>query len=419
MKLATASVMRLEVAISEEVRQDAEEVRGAHAESVRFEDLGLSEVVLRGVRDAGYDEPRPIQAATLPTSLAGRDVLGLARTGTGKTAAFALPILERIAASRRGGEPAGSVPLALVLAPTRELSMQIAGDIRSLGEHVDARVALVIGGVDAERQAAELAGGVDVVVATTGRLLDFVQTGTVDLGGIRVVVLDEADRMIDMGFLPDVRSVLRTVGDERQTMMFSATMPEALQALAQENLRTPEIVDLGHTLPAETIEHHVVLVRGSAKPKLLRVILDGDGATSVMVFVRTRKRAKAVAFALEKRGESVALLHGDKKQGARTRALDAFRRGEARVLVATDLASRGLDVEGVSHVVNYDVPEDPDAYVHRIGRTGRAERRGEAVTFIARGDLGALRAIEHRIGARVDRRLVKGFAALDEDDLSN
>ena len=408
----------LEVAIAGEIRKDGDVVPETAGESVRFEDLGLSEAALRGVRDAGFEAPRPIQAATLPPALAGRDVLGLARTGTGKTAAFALPILERLAA-RSGHERTERAPMALVLAPTRELSMQIAGDIASLGKHIGGRVALVMGGVDAERQVTELAGGVDVVVATTGRLLDHMRTGAVDLSRVEVVVLDEADRMIDMGFLFDVRSVLRAIGDERQTMMFSATMPEALQALAQGNLREPKIVDLGHTLPAETIEHHAVLVRGSAKPKLLRVILDAEDATSVMVFVRTRKRAKAVAFGLEKRGESVALLHGDKKQGARTRALQSFREGEARVLVATDLASRGLDVEGVSHVVNYDVPEDPDAYVHRIGRTGRAERRGAAVTFIARGDLGALRAIEHRIGARVERRTVKGFAALDEEDLSD
>lgn len=344
-------------------------------------------------------------------------MLGLARTGTGKTAAFALPILERVVA---GGKEATAC--ALVLAPTRELATQIASDFERLGVQTGVRVVLVMGGVDAGAQAAAIAEGADVIVACTGRLLDLMRSESVDISSVQVLVLDEADRMIDMGFLPDVRAILKKLPEGRQTMMFSATMPESVQALAQRNLRDPEIIDLGHTMPAETIEHSVTLVRGSAKPKLLRAVLDArademEGGTVAIVFVRTKQRAKAVSFGLEKRGMSVALLHGDKKQGARTRALTSFREGTTAILVATDLASRGLDVEGVSIVVNYDVPEDPDAYVHRIGRTGRAERSGEAVTFVSEGDLEPLRAIEHRIGARLERRVRKGFAALEEEDL--
>lgn len=380
-----------------------------------FEDLGLAEPVLAGVRAAGFVEPRPIQARALPAALAGQDVLGLARTGTGKTAAFALPILEAVL--RRSD---GDGPVALVLAPTRELAAQIADDIEQLGVHVRPRVALVIGGVKAATQEASLGAGVDVVVATVGRLLDLVRGGAAALGEVGVLVLDEADRMIDMGFLPDVRRVLERLPAERQTMMFSATMPESVQALAQRVLRAPEIIDLGHTMPAETITHVAVTVRESAKGKLLQKLLEdaGEGATA-LIFVRTKQRAKAVSRDLERRRFDVELLHGDKKQGARTRALDRFRAGEVRVLVATDLASRGIDVEGVALVINYDVPTDPDTYVHRIGRTGRAEREGAAYTFLSPGDMGDLRAIEHRIGERIARAEVEGFANLDVEELSS
>ena len=383
---------------------------------VTFESLGLSAEVLAGVQAEGFTEPRPIQASALPPGLLGRDVLGLARTGTGKTAAFALPILERVHA--RGDRGEGRAPLALVLAPTRELGGQIAGDIRRLGAEVGVTVALVIGGVDPGRQAEELGAGVDVVVASAGRLLDLARGGRLDLGSVEILVLDEADRMVDMGFLPDVRRILERVPVERQTLMFSATMPPELQALAQRHLREPEILDLGHTMPAETIDHSAILVRGSAKMKLLKAILASEDFRSAIVFVRTKQRAKAVSFALQKRGASAELLHGDKKQGARTRALERFKSGEVEVLVATDLASRGLDVEAVSHVINYDIPTDPDTYVHRIGRTGRAERSGIALTFISEGDLDDLRAVEHRIGMRLPRTRIDGFADLDIEDLA-
>lgn len=379
-----------------------------------FAGIGLSEPVLKGVTGVGFTAPRPIQAAALPPALAGRDVLGLARTGTGKTAAFVLPILERLA---RAEEARGELPMALILAPTRELVLQIAEAAGALGAPLAPRVVALIGGSGKGEQDARLADGADIVVATTGRLLDHLRAGSLDLGKVEVLVLDEADRMVDLGFLPDVRQILRTLPEGHQSMMFSATMPLEVQALAQNTLREPEILDLGGGLPAETIDHAAVLVRSSAKTKLLQRLLERPATRSAIVFVRTKQRAKAVSFALEKKGFDVALLHGDKKQRSRTAALESFRSGERLILVATDLASRGLDVEGVSLVINYDVPTEPDSYVHRIGRTGRSEREGLALTFVSKGDLADLRAIEHRIGARIERRLIEGFAALEDEDL--
>lgn len=378
-----------------------------------FHALGLNADLLRGVADAGFVELRPIQAAALPAALDGRDVLGLARTGTGKTAAFALPILQRLADRRAG---AGH-PRALVLAPTRELARQIEGDLEALGRHLPLRVAAAYGGVKVDGQRAALEAGCDVLVACTGRLLDLVREGVCALTELEVLVLDEADRLLDMGFLPDVRRILERVPEERQTMLFSATMPEEVQALAQRVLRDPEIIDLGHTRPAETIAHSLHPVRASARSKLLRSIVEADEQGSAIIFARTKLRAKQVSRQLEKRGHTVALLHGDKKQGARDRALSGFRAGEVRFLVATDLASRGLDVEGVARVVNFDVPLDPDTYVHRIGRTGRSERAGEAITIASVDELELVRAIEERIGARIPRRFLPGFTPLDLDEL--
>lgn len=378
-----------------------------------FDDLDLAPGLRQGVAEAGFVELRPIQAAALPVALEGRDVLGLARTGTGKTAAFALPILQRL----EGRPAAAGRPRALILAPTRELARQIEGDLVDLGRHLSVRMAAAYGGVKIDRQREALESGCDVLVACTGRLLDLAREGACDLGGVEVLVLDEADRLLDMGFLPDVKRILERVPDERQTMFFSATMPEAVQALAQGVLKEPEIIDLGHTRPAETIEHSLHPVRSTARSKLLRTIVESDEAGSAIIFTRTKQRAKQVARQLEKRGHTVSLLHGDKKQGARDRALQGFRDGEVRFLVATDLAARGLDVEGVARVVNFDVPLDPDTYVHRIGRTGRADRSGEAVTIASVEELDQVRAIEARIGARIPRKFLPTFAPLDLHEL--
>ncbi|QDV08776.1 ATP-dependent RNA helicase RhlE [Planctomycetes bacterium Poly30] len=397
------------------------------AADVTFESFGLAPSVLAGVRAAGFDAPRPIQVSAIPPALLGRDILGLARTGTGKTAAFALPLLQRLVthappAVEGGAADEAEVPpvssiRALVLAPTRELAIQIGADIDKLGSTSGQAVALLIGGLKIERQREALRAGATIAVACTGRLMDLVREEALSLAGVEVLVLDEADRMVDMGFLPDVRRVLKLVPKERQTMMFSATMPEEIQALAQRILRAPEILDLGNAAPPDTIDHALLPVRSSAKTKLTLQILKGEEFRSAIIFVRTKQRGKVLTFQLEKRGISVTLLHGDKKQGARGRALDGFKSGEFQVLVATDLASRGLDVENVSHVINYDIPLDPDTYVHRIGRTGRAERKGIAFTLISRGDLEALRAIENNIGERIPRRFLEGFAELDDEYL--
>lgn len=378
-----------------------------------FDDLDLAPALRQGVADAGFVELRPIQAAALPVALGGRDVLGLARTGTGKTAAFALPILQRL-----DGRPAAAArPRALILAPTRELARQIEGDLADLGRHLSVRMAAAYGGVKIDRQRGALESGCDVLVACTGRLLDLVREGACQLDDVEVLVLDEADRLLDMGFLPDVRRILERVPDACQTMLFSATMPEAVQALAQGVLKEPEIIDLGHTRPAETIEHSLHPVRSTARSKLLRTIVEADEAGSAIIFTRTKQRAKQVARQLEKRGHTVSLLHGDKKQGARDRALQGFRDGEVRFLVATDLAARGLDVEGVARVVNFDVPLDPDTYVHRIGRTGRADCSGEAITIASVDELDQVRAIEARIGARIPRKFMPAFAPMDLHEL--
>ncbi|MFT5731580.1 MAG: ATP-dependent RNA helicase RhlE [Planctomycetota bacterium] len=418
------------------------------AEVVTFESFGLAPSVMAGVIEAGFEAPRPIQVSAIPPALEGRDILGLARTGTGKTAAFALPLLQRLvtheashaaaesaaessagepaetegdAASEPGARPAAGDPpsfiRALVLAPTRELAIQIGSDIAKLGSAAGQGVALLIGGIKIDRQREALRAGATIAVACTGRLMDLVREGTCSLAGVEVLVLDEADRMVDMGFLPDVRRVLKLVPIERQTMMFSATMPEEIQALAQRILKGPEIIDLGNAAPPDTIEHVLLPVRSSAKTKLALQILKSEEFRSAIIFVRTKQRGKVLTFQLEKRGITVTLLHGDKKQGARGRALDGFKNGDFEVLVATDLASRGLDVENISHVINYDVPLDPDTYVHRIGRTGRAERKGLAFTLISRGDLEAVRAIERNIGERIPRRFLEGFAELDDEYL--
>ena len=378
-----------------------------------FDDLDLAPALRQGVADAGFVELRPIQAAALPVALGGRDVLGLARTGTGKTAAFALPLLQRL-----DGRPAAAArPRALILAPTRELARKIEGDLADLGRHLSVRMAAAYGGVKIDRQRGALESGCDVLVACTGRLLDLVREGACQLDDVEVLVLDEADRLLDMGFLPDVRRILERVPDACQTMFFSATMPEAVQALAQGVLKEPEIIDLGHTRPAETIEHSLHPVRSTARSKLLRTIVEADEAGSAIIFTRTKQRAKQVARQLEKRGHTVSLLHGDKKQGARDRALQGFRDGEVRFLVATDLAARGLDVEGVARVVNFDVPLDPDTYVHRIGRTGRADCSGEAITIASVDELDQVRAIEARIGARIPRKFMPAFAPMDLHEL--
>ena len=360
---------------------------------VSFADLGLSEPLLRALHGAKYTTPTPIQARTIPALLKGRDVLGIAQTGTGKTAAFALPVLQLLAASNERAQPKS--PRALVLAPTRELAVQIARSFDTYGRGLGLRLCTVVGGLGYARQIETLARGVDILIATPGRLLDLVERGNVKLGSVTFFVLDEADRMFDMGFIKDVRRIASSVSKNRQTLLFSATMPNDIAKLSSEILKNPERVEIAaQGRPIEKIEQRVYYVNASSKRQLLSHLLSDAALERVIVFTRTKRGANRVAEALEDRGVRSEAIHGNKSQNARQKALDNFSRGKARVLVATDLASRGIDVVGVTHVINYELPADAESYVHRIGRTARAGASGIAVSFCDSSERGQLRSIE-------------------------
>ena len=365
---------------------------------MRFEDLRLTEPLLRAVRTARYVHPTPIQAQAIPLVLAGRDVLGCAQTGTGKTAAFALPILQRLNnRSARATTPAGRIR-ALVLCPTRELAQQIHESFRTYGRYTGVRQTVVFGGVNQNPQARALRAGVDVLIATPGRLLDLMGQGLASVAGTQILVLDEADRMLDMGFLPDLRRILAHVPRQRQTLLFSATMPPPIRKLAGDILRRPVPVQVARvSSPAPSVAHWVYHVEKPEKPTLLMRLLAHTPYTRALVFTRTKHGADKVVRKLVKAGVPAAALHSNKSQGARTRALGDFRSAKTSVLVATDIAARGLDVEDISHVINYDLTNEPETYVHRIGRTGRAGAAGTAMSFCTSQEHDNLRAIERLI----------------------
>ncbi|HMO65104.1 MAG TPA: DEAD/DEAH box helicase [Verrucomicrobiota bacterium] len=368
-----------------------------------FTKLGLAPAILEGIQAMGYKQPTPIQAQAIPLLLAGRDVIGSAQTGTGKTAAFALPILSRMGAHGPG-------PRVLVLEPTRELAAQVDVAIRDLARFTNLRVACVYGGVGYGRQNDALRAGVDVLVATPGRLLDHLGRGTAKLDRVEFLVLDEADRMLDMGFLPDVRRIIQQTPAQRQTSLFSATIPPDIEALIRWAMRNPQTIEIGHRRsPAETVRHVLYPVAENQKTDLLLALLDQVHYESVIVFCRTRHRADRIGQVLKRGGHSVATLHSDRTQKERERALQGFREGRYEVLVATDIAARGLDIADVSHVINYDVPQHPEDYVHRIGRTGRAAATGDAFTLIVSADLVAVAAIERFIGRRIERAKLEPF----------
>ncbi len=368
-----------------------------------FDQFGLDSSILRGVRAAGFVEPRPIQVDTIPAALAGRDVLGLAQTGTGKTAAFALPLLHRLMQHQRPG------PRVLVLAPTRELATQIEAEIRTLARFTKVRVVTIYGGVSAHGQIQALRKNPEIVVGCPGRILDLMGRGALRLGGVESVVLDEADHMFDMGFLPDLRRILAALPDKRQNLLFSATMPAEIRRLADRLLHDPRVVELTRSGPAKTIDHALVSVREDRKRDLLESILKEDSCQSAIVFTRTKHRARRLAQQLDKAGHRAVGLQGNMSQSQRTRAMQGFRKRRYDVLVATDIAARGIDVRGVSHVINFDAPNTPDAYTHRIGRTGRAELEGRALTFVTRDDRDWLRATERKLGNPIARHTVQGF----------
>jgi ATP-dependent RNA helicase RhlE len=369
---------------------------------MQFDELNLAPELVRAVKEQGYKEATPIQQMAIPEALAGKDVLGRAQTGTGKTAAFMLPTLHRL----RDGDGLR----ALVLCPTRELAIQVAESAAVYAEHLHLWVGVIYGGTSVQKDIRDLRAGFDVLVATPGRLIDHLERKNVDLSEVEVLVLDEADRMLDMGFRPQINQILRHVPKARQTLFFSATLPNEVRSLAYDSLRDPVTVEAApQKTTAEGVEQFVYPVEGRRKTELLLKVLERPGMDSVIVFTRTKIGADRVISQLERANVSAAVMHGDRAMKERVRALDAFRDREVRVLVATDVAQRGLDVEGISHVINYDVPQDPDSYVHRVGRTARAGQKGEAITFMSPGEIGEVRAIEHHIGRDLPRVELEGF----------
>ena len=376
-----------------------------------FDDLGLMPELLNAVSDAGYTTPTPIQQRAIPLALKGRDLIGLAQTGTGKTAGFTLPIIQRLIEGSHGDSAAAAHRVrVLILTPTRELCIQVEESFRKYGKHTGLRVLPVFGGVPVEPQTKQLRAGVDVIVATPGRLLDHMERQNVVLDDLEVLVLDEADRMLDMGFAPQLNRIVAEVPRFRQTLLFSATMPPEVEALARKYLRKPIVVQVGRrSSAASTVTHAVYPVPRDRKTELLAELLKKDGMDSVLIFSRTKHGADKVVRHLEAKGISATAMHADKSQGERMRALEDFKQGKVRVLVATDIAQRGLDVSGISHVINYDVPQQAEDYVHRIGRTGRAASTGDAFTFMAPDEIAMVRSIERVIGEPIPRISVPGY----------
>jgi ATP-dependent RNA helicase RhlE len=370
---------------------------------MEFNDFDFHPNVASGVKAAGYVTPTPIQTQAIPPVLKGHDVMGLAQTGTGKTAAFVLPILHRLMQGPRGRVR------ALIIAPTRELAQQIHEAIGSLGRQTRLRSATVYGGVGMNPQTEKLRNGAEIVVACPGRLLDHINQRTINLSHLEVLVLDEADRMFDMGFLPDIRRIIRQLPARRQTLLFSATMPDDIRRLANEVLHAPVTVQVDHTEPLNTVAHALYPVDQHLKTALLLELLRHTDTESVLIFTRTKHRAKRIGQQLENSGYRAASLQGNLSQNRRQAALDGFRDGSYQVLVATDIAARGIDVSSISHVINYDMPDTADAYTHRIGRTGRAAKTGDAFTFITREDGDMVRSIERVLGEKVERRMLEGF----------
>lgn len=397
-----------------------------------FATYRLDPRLLKGLEAAGFTEPRPIQHQTIPAALLGRDVLGLAQTGTGKTAAFLLPLLSRLlerppqAESRaRGFRPPRPIR-ALIVAPTRELANQIEAELQLLGRFTGLRSTSIYGGVTQARQVRALRAGVDIVIACPGRLLDLLSQGEVQLSSVESLVLDEADQMFDMGFLPSIRRILAAVPPRRQSLLFSATMPKEVRKLADDLLHQPTVVELAHSAPAATVEHALYPVAEDQKQALLVHLLRQPELTGAIVFTRTKHRAKRLAERLAKLGQRAASLQGNLSQAQRDRAMQGFRDGSIRVLVATDIAARGLDVDSVSHVINFDVPVSAEAYTHRIGRTGRSGRAGQALTFVTRADRDGIKDIERglrqtlrvaSLDGAAEQALAAGLPAVGEPGL--
>ncbi len=382
-----------------------------------FADLGLRGEILRALEDLGYREPTPIQAAVVPIALAGRDVLAAAQTGTGKTAGFALPLIEQLAVhANTSTSPARHPIRALILAPTRELAIQVEESVRAYCKHLPLRSLVVYGGVNIDTQIPALRNGVEILVATPGRLLDHVQNKTLNLSQVGMLVLDEADRMLDMGFMPDLRRIIGLLPAARQNMMFSATFPEEIRRLADSFLKNPERVEVARrNAAAETVTQVVHPVHHERKRALLVHLVKSRDLRQVLVFTGTKLMANRLANELNRAGLQAAAIHGDKTQQERIKALDAFKHGEVRILVATDVAARGLDIEALPYVVNYDLPHNAEDYVHRIGRTGRAGARGEAISLVSEAENRYLEDIEKLIKTPLVKQPVAGFSGRGDE----
>ena len=372
-----------------------------------FESFKLDDRVGQGLQAAGYEKATPIQAVSIPAILAGRDVIGTAPTGTGKTAAFVLPILHNLLAMKKqGGRRATR---ALIVTPTRELAEQIHTVINELGKFTSLRSATVYGGVGMQPQEKALQQGVEVIVACPGRLLDHLNRGNARLDQVEVLVIDEADRMLDMGFLPSIQQIMKQVSSQRQTLLFSATFDAAVEQLAVKSMRSPQRFSMGTDAPSSTVAHTLYPVPQHLKPGLLQRLLDEMTVHSILVFTRTKHRADRVTEKIKRAGYAASVLHSNKSQSQRKQAMDQFRTGKIKVLVATDIAARGLDVASISHVINFDIPDSATSYIHRIGRTGRAERLGDAFTLVTHEDKDTIRDIEKILGAPIERKVLEGF----------
>lgn len=368
-----------------------------------FSKLGLSDALAHAAAEMGYTEPTPIQQQAIPVVLVGGDLIGSAQTGTGKTAAFALPILQRLGSH-------GSLR-CLVLEPTRELALQVEEAFKKYAKYTDLRVTVVYGGVGYGKQTDDLRRGMDILAATPGRLLDHMEQGNVSLKDVDILVLDEVDRMLDMGFLPDVRKIVEKCRQDRQTLFFTATLPPEIERLAAFALRNPAKIEIGQRRsPAETVSHAFYPVVAAQKFDLLLELLEQTHFESVIIFTRTKFGADKIARRLEQAKHTVGVLHSNRSQRERVEALEGFKSGKFEVLVATDIAARGLDIAGVSHVINYDVPENPEDYVHRIGRTGRALSTGDAFTLVTEEDVRDARSIERYISKPIERKKLEGFS---------
>ena len=370
---------------------------------MNFNQFNLDSRLDAGIKSAGYTTPTPIQEKAIPAALAGKDLIGTAQTGTGKTAAFVLPILDKLIKGQR------KQTRALIVTPTRELAEQIHQTFRQLSVGTGLRSATVYGGVGAQPQIQAFQRGVEIIVACPGRLLDLHSKGQARLNRVDILVLDEADRMFDMGFLPDVRRIIKAIPAQRQTMLFSATFPKEVEKLAKQSLRQPQRITLGLSRPAYTVSHALYPVPNHLKRGLLLELLKETDTESVLIFTRTKHRARRLERQISQAGYKATSLHSDRTQGQRQRALKGFKSGQFQIMVATDIAARGLDVENISHVINFDMPDTADAYIHRIGRTGRAKRTGKAFTFVTPDDDDMIRKLEKIMKQKLDRNFIEGF----------